>query len=201
LDALGVLGSLKSTHETTAISLTQTKLKGHVRNLISNEQTIAAIITQLSSSVKGESVISAQLLNLRQRNKTANQYTQEVEKLTKALEGVYISEGLSQSLANKYSTTTAVKAMTQNCSIDKVKLIMQSGTFTNMNDAIFKFLNSCTEITGQSNTLLYYRRGANNNNRGGRGYYRGRNNYHNNYSRGSYNNNNNNYNIRGGRQG
>jgi len=203
LDALGLLDSLKSTHETTAISLIKTKLKGHVRNLISNEQTIAAIITQLSSAVKGESVevISAKLLNLQQRNKTANQYTQEVEKLTKALEGAYISEGLSQSLANKYSTTTAVKAMTQNCSIDKVKLIMQAGTFTNMNDAISKFVNSCTEITGQSNTVLYYRRGANNYNRGARGYNRGRNNYHNNYNRGSNNNNNNNYNNRGGRRG
>ncbi|XP_070067070.1 uncharacterized protein [Drosophila virilis] len=90
-----------------------------------------------------------------EKNKTANQYTQEVEKLLKALEGAYISEGLSQSLANKYSTTTAVKAMTQNCSIDKVKLIMQAGTFTNMNDAVSKFVNSCTEITGQSNTVLY----------------------------------------------
>jgi len=88
--------------------------------------------------------------------------------------------------------------MTQNCSIDKVKLIMQAGTFTNMNDAVSKFVNSCTEITGQSNTVLYYRRGANNNNRGGRGYNRGRNFNHNNYNRGS---NNNSYNNRGGRRG
>jgi len=201
LDSLDLLDTLKGTHEPTAISLIKTKLKGHARNLISNEQTIAAIITQLSTAVKGESVevVSAKLLNLQQKNKTANQYTQEVEKLAKALEGAYVSEGLSQSLANKYSTTTAVKAMTQNCSIDKVKLIMQAGTFTNMNDAVSKFVNSCTEITGQSNTVLYYRRGANNNNRGGRGYNRGRNYNHNSYNRGG--NNNNNYNNRGGRRG
>ncbi|XP_039228381.1 putative uncharacterized protein DDB_G0284213 isoform X2 [Drosophila yakuba] len=201
LDALGLLDSLKGAHETTAVSLIKTKLKGLARNLISNEQTINEIIAQLSTAVKGESVevISAKLLNLQQKNKTANQYTQEVEKLTKALEGAYISEGISQSIANKYSTTAAVKAMTQNCSIDKVKLIMQAGTFTNMNEAISKFVNSCTEITGQSNTVLHYRRGANNNNRGGRGYNRDRNNYHN-YNRGSsYNNNN--YNYRGGRRG
>jgi len=102
LDALGLLDTLKGTH--------------------------AAIITQLSSTVKGGSVevISAMLLNLQQKNKTANQYTKEVEKLTKAFEGAYISEGLSQILANKYSTTTAVKSMTQNCSINKVKVIMQA---------------------------------------------------------------------------
>jgi len=199
IDALNIVDTIKGEHESLAVSVIKTKLKGHARNLISNEQTIAAIITQLSSAVKGESVevISAKLLSLQQKSKTANQYTQEVEKLTKALEGAYISEGLGQTLANKYSTTTAVKAMTKNCSIDKVKLIMQAGTFTNMNDAISKFVNSCTEITGQSNTVLYYRRGANNNNRGGRGYNRGRNG--NNYNRG--NNNSNNYNNRGGRRG
>ncbi|XP_043659797.1 GATOR complex protein WDR24-like [Drosophila teissieri] len=77
LDALGLLDSLKGAHETTAVSLIKTKLKGHARNLISNEQTINEIIAQLSTAVKGESVevISAKLLNLQQKNKTANQYT------------------------------------------------------------------------------------------------------------------------------
>ena len=80
LDSLNLLDTLKGTHEQTAISLIKTKLKGNARNFISNEQTIAAIITTLSSVVKGESVevISAKLLNLQQKNKTANQYTQEV---------------------------------------------------------------------------------------------------------------------------
>jgi len=55
LDRLGLLDTLKCTHETTAISPIKTKLKGHARNLISNEQTIAALITQLSNAVKGES--------------------------------------------------------------------------------------------------------------------------------------------------
>jgi len=48
--------------------------------------------------------------------------------LTKSLEGAYISDGLSPDFANKYSTTLAVKPMTQNCSINKVKLIMQAVT-------------------------------------------------------------------------
>jgi len=35
--------------------------------------------------------------------------------------------------------------MTKNCTIDKVKTIMQAGTFNTMNEAISKFVNSCTE--------------------------------------------------------
>lgn len=190
-DALSLVDTIKGEHEATAIQLIKTKLKGHARNLISNEQTIAQIIAKLSSTVKGESVevLSAKLLNLQQRSKTANQYTQEVEQLTKALEGAFISDGLTPELANKYSTTQAVKAMTKNCSIDKVKLIMQAGTFSNMNDAISKFVNSCTEATGQSNSVLHFHQ-RQTNYRGNRGNYRGRGNYQNN----SYQNYNRNYN-------
>jgi len=114
-----------------AVNVIKTKLKGHARNLISTENTIQEIKDKLSRTVKGESVevLSAKLLNLQQKNKTANLYTQEMEQLTKALEGAYISKGLNPELAKKYSMTQAVKAMTRNCSIDKVKVIMQAGTF------------------------------------------------------------------------
>jgi len=83
-------------------------------------------------------------MSLQQRNKTANQYTQEVDQMTKSLEGAFITDGLSLELAISYSARHAVKAMTKNCTIDKVKIIMQAGTFNTMNEAISKFVNSCT---------------------------------------------------------
>jgi len=93
--------------------------------------------------------------------------------MTKSLEGAYITDGLPLELARSYSTQHAVKAITKNCTIDKVKLIMQAGTFNNMNDVISKFVISCTEATEQPKTLLYYKnyppRGGNR----GRGNYRG----------------------------
>lgn len=56
--------------------------------------------------VKGElvEVITAKLMNLKQKNKTANQYTKEVDELTKALEGAYIADGLTNNLASRYRT-------------------------------------------------------------------------------------------------
>jgi len=51
----------------------------------------------------------------------------------------------------------AVKEMTKNFTIDRVKLIMQAGTFNTMNDAVSKIVNSCTEATGQPNNVLYYK--------------------------------------------
>jgi len=176
LDALQLVNSIKETHESTAVQLIKTKLKGNARNLISNENSIAQIISTLSNTVRGESVevITAKLLNLQQKSKTANQYTQEVEKLTKALEGAYITDGLPSQLASKYSTQHAVKSMIKNCSIDKVKLIMEAGQFSNMNEAVAKFVNSCTDATGRSDTVLYYKNRQANNYRGSNyGYNRG----------------------------
>lgn len=199
VDALEIVESIKGDHEQLAVSIIKTKLKGAARNLIGNETTISQVISRLKGNVKGETVevLSAKLMNLQQRNKTANQYTQEIEQMTKALEGAYISDGLTLELARSYSTQHAVKAMTKNCTIDKVKLIMQAGTFNTMNDAVSKFVSSCTEATGQSNTVLYYKnysqrgskRGRGNNNyRGNSRWYQ--NNQHNNNGQGQYRGNN-----------
>ncbi|XP_044315247.1 GATA zinc finger domain-containing protein 8-like [Drosophila rhopaloa] len=59
-----------------------------------------------------------------------------------------------------------------------------------MNDAVYKFVNSCTEATGQSNTVLYFKNYPQRGSNRGRGNYRGnfRGN-HNNYNNNNYNNN------------
>ncbi|XP_017466310.1 PREDICTED: uncharacterized protein LOC108359132 [Rhagoletis zephyria] len=159
LDAPDILDQIKDDHEALAITMIKTKRKGTARNFISTENIIEQIKTKLKNAIKGESVevLTAKLLNIQQRSKTANQYTAEIEKITRSLEGAYISDGLNPDLATRYSTQAAVKAMCKNCSNDKVKIIMQAGTFTTMNDAISKFTNSCTEITGSSNTILNVR--------------------------------------------
>lgn len=196
LDSLHLIDSLKETHEQVAVSLIKTKIKGTARNLITTESTITDIISKLTSSVKGESVevLSAKIMNIKQNNKTANIYCSEIESLTKLLENAYISDGLSCDLANKYSTQVAVKALTKNCTIDKVKLIMEAGQFNSMNDAISKFVNSCTEATGQQNTILYYKREKSKFYRGNnRKFFRGNNYQRNNNGNNNNSNNNNNH--------
>lgn len=191
LDALSLVDTLKGSQEAVALSLIKTKLKGTARNSINDEASIQQIITKLSGSVKGESVevLSAKILNIRQNNKSANAYCNEIETLTKSLEGAYISDGLTCEQATRYSTQVAVKAMTKNCTIDKVKLIMEAGQFHNMNDAIGKFVSSCTEATGQQNTVLHFGNRSRGSYQGGRSKFRGRGNYHNNRNR--YNGNGN----------
>ncbi|KAI8123988.1 hypothetical protein CVS40_5815 [Lucilia cuprina] len=156
LGSLALVDSIKGSHESTAASLIKTKLKGTARNLIDNEATITEIIGKLNSTVKGESVevLSSKIMKIRQNNKTANAYCTDIENLIKSLENAYISDGLSCELASKYSTQVAVKALTKNCTIDKVKLIMKAGQFNSMNEAVIKFVNSYTEQ--QVNKTPYY---------------------------------------------
>jgi len=183
IDAIELLELIKDTHETVAVNLVKTKLKGASRNLITNETTLQQIIARLKASVKGESVevLTAKILNIKQHGKAANVYTKEIEDLTKSLENAYISDGISAELSTKYSTQTAVKAMARNCSSDRVKLIMEAGSFSNMNEAVSKFVSSCTEATGTQNTILFTNKRGYNYNRGHshRGHSRGRGNQNN----------------------
>jgi len=51
---------------------------------------------------------------------------------------------------------------------------MEAGQFSNMNEAVAKFVNSCTDATGRSDTVLYYKNRQASNYRGSNyGYYRG----------------------------
>ncbi|XP_041564509.1 N66 matrix protein-like [Drosophila elegans] len=50
---------------------------------------------------------------------------------------------------------------------------MQAGNFNTMNEAVSKFVNSCTEATGQPNSVLYYNNYTQRGGNRGRGSYRG----------------------------
>ena len=132
-------------------------MKGAARNLLTTEKTIIEVVEKLKTSVKGESVnvLSAKLMNIRQMGKNTNAYAKEVEDMTKALEGAYISDGLPTEIAGKYSTQVAVKAIVRNAQNERVKMIIESGQFNNMNELMAKFVGSCTESYGQPNAVLY----------------------------------------------
>lgn len=144
-------------------------------------------------------VLVAKLMNIRQQGKPANTYAKEIEDLTKKLETAYINDGLPNMIAATYATNSAVKAIIKNASNDRVKLIMESGTFNNLNEVIAKFISSCTEAYGQPNSILTFQQGIEHRNRGR--VFRGTNNRNrnfnnnNNHNNGNSNINNNRYNY------
>ena len=157
LDAINLAKTQSAGHEETLVSIIKTKLTGSTRNVISDEQTVDAIVATLKKKIKGESteVISAKILNVKQNSKSANAFTAEIEELTKSLENAFISDGVPHDLAQKYSTQTAIKALSSNAANDKVRLVMQAGQFSNMNEAVAKFVSTSTEM-GQSAHVFRY---------------------------------------------
>ena len=79
-----------------------------------------------------------------------------MEDLAKRLETAYISDGLPVEVASTYATKTAVKAIVKNATNDKIRLVMDSGNFSTMNEVMANFVNSCTEVFGQFNSVLFY---------------------------------------------
>lgn len=67
----------------------------------------------------------------------------------------YVSEGVSPTLADKYSTQQAVLAMRHNASSDKVKLVMEAGNFETVSDAVAKFVGSSNETTSHNSVMFY----------------------------------------------
>lgn len=175
LDALELAKLSVGAHEKIAVLTIKTKLIGKARNCLSNtETTIDQIIASVKAGVKSEStdVITGKIMNLRQLNKSAQVYVEELTKLTDALKGAYISEGFTSTIADKYATKQAVKAMTQNANNGKVKLVMEAGQFSDLNEATSKFLES-NNNTANSASVLYMGNGF-------RGRFRGR--FRNNYN-------------------
>lgn len=188
IDALELVNDDVGNHMDTAIRLIKTKLTGKARNCISDDDnTILKIITRLKAKVQGESskLLTGKLLNLKQNSKSANTYVDEIQKLTESLKTAFITEGLTSDLADQYSTDQAVRAMKQNANNDKVKLVMESGQFHNLNEAVSKFISASNDvgITG-SVFFMSNNRGNYRGRRRGHSYYRGNHGNYNNRGRG-----------------
>ncbi|XP_054746332.1 uncharacterized protein DDB_G0289917-like [Anastrepha obliqua] len=193
--ALKLINLTKGTFEEIAVEVIKSKIVGSTLYKVQNETTINAIIKKLQDTIVGETsdVVKAKLSKTMQKGKTAEKFTTEIDNLRKLLEASYIDEGLSAEHADKFSTKEAINAMVKNCEHGKLKTILEAGNFKTMDEAVTKYIQCSTEMTGNPNSILLAQRGRGNYNN--RNNYRGRGNGRGN-GRGYYNNNNYNNNNR-----
>lgn len=204
LDALELLKLNSDNHASNAVAFVKTRLTGKARDFIVNENTIEAIIATLKNKIKGESsrLVSARLSHLRQGNKGTDNFANEIESLADRLQKAYISEGVPQDVAQKYTVEATVRALGQNANSEKARLVVEAGTFTAVQDVVAKFVSVDASKNEAYVFYVKHNRNFDNNRRNFRG--RGHNyayNAHNTYRRGqhgrgrhiraSYNNNGN----------
>lgn len=85
------------------------------------------------------------LIATKQKENPNTVFAHEIEYLSKSLLSAYISEGLPEETANKYTVQKTVKAMVTNVNSNKTKLIIEAGTFQSVKQVVTKFLSSQTE--------------------------------------------------------
>ena len=96
-----------------------------------------------------------------------------MENLTNEIKSAYISDGVHSQLAKKYSVNSAVNAIIKDCTVDSFKVVTRAGNFEDLDKAVQKFVESCTDATGKSDTLFHTRQSNPNYRRQNRGSARG----------------------------
>lgn len=190
IDACELMEEAVGTHMETAVKIIKTKLGITTRSRITNEKTIEEVIKTLEKTPRGESskVINSRLMSLKQGNRTANDFIQEIEKVTNQLRVSYLIEGMPSDLAESQSVEGAVRSLITNVSNARVKTVLQAADLKTINDVSTKFLSVSTGQAGNNAQIFYNKRFNRFNKRGS--YSRGRGNrYYGNYGNNNYGNN------------
>lgn len=205
LDSLELVNRLVNNNaakQDMAVSVIKTKLTGNARTCVTNEQTVQELINRLNQSIHSESssLVLAKLMNTKQYHKSASDFGKEIVKLTEKLQSAYISEGIEFNLSKKFATDNALKALSNNCNNNQIKIVISALTVTDIEEAVAKFI-TCSNEAQSSNSIFHVRQNNNFNrnnfnNRNNQGNNNQNNNYRNNYNRNNQNNNNQNNNYR-----
>jgi len=131
---------------------------------VHNELPINSIIQKLQDTIVGgtSDVVKAKMAKTSQKGKTAEKCTTEIDNLQKLLETSYIDEGLPVENADKFNIKEAITTTVKNCEHGRLKTILETSNFSAMNEAVTKYIQSSTEITGNANSILYTQSGNNN---------------------------------------
>lgn len=188
LDALSLL-SLHTTAQlqSTAIAVIKTRLSGAARDCITDqEDTVEKVRQKLAATVDIPS--SAEVIaQLRALKGAGTEYATKINDVSAQLTRCFISEGLPHATATKYTVRETVNAMVKSQTVERVKTVLQAGTFATPSAATAKYLEVSQEPSSSTGFAFRgrpqnWRRGGNNFGRsGGRHQYNNNNNYNNNY--------------------
>lgn len=163
LNSLDLLETIKETHESVAVAIIKTKVKGTLLTAIDSETTINGIKTIIKANTKGESVqsVTAKLLAVRQNNKNASDFTKEIEELSEKLKIAYLMDGIPGASADRYAAQAAVKTLRSNANSAEARIVMKAGQFANTAEAITKFMEVSNETQETLNVHYIQNSGRN----------------------------------------
>lgn len=104
--------------------------------------TTQIIIDKLKENIKPDNseVVTGKMLALKLNRGNLNEYSEQVEKLSEALERTLIIEGSTQGQAKRIATKTTVELCRNNAKSDLMKSVMASTNFETPKDVLAKFI-------------------------------------------------------------
>lgn len=175
----------------------KTKLEGIALEAIpENVLTANNIVDALRSKIKTENskVVLGRYMALRAERSSLTKFQTDAEELSDQLRRAYISEGMTQQLAEKMTIDKTVDMCRLSAKTNLVKSVLASSDFKNPKDVLAKLITESTAENSE-NSILYYRSNTyrgnmqrGNSNRGFRGNFRGN---FNGYRNNNYTNNRN----------
>lgn len=195
IDSIELIKTYQTGHEALALSFIKTRLTGRARSYITNEDSIENVVIKLKSVIKPESIdlAKAKLIGLEKRNKSTEVYVKELELLAGKLKDAYLTDGVPENVAEKYSIAEAKQAMIKNAA-PSAKILIKASRPQSIQELLADFIDANTDT--ESLQLNFFRNNRGNFNgfsrqRGNRGNFRGNSNYQrgNNQYRGNNSNN------------
>lgn len=181
------------------VKFIKTKLEGRaLEALPENVENATQLIHALKSKIKPESskIVLGRFLALRAERNSLQKFQETADELSNSLRRAYISEGMSQTLAEKTTIDKTVEMCRLSAKTNLVKSVLASTQFSEPKEVIAKLITE-SNIENTETQILYYR--GTNNQRGRFSSFRGnRNDQFNQNWRGrrnrnsNFNNNNNN---------
>jgi hypothetical protein len=200
-EAIKYLDSITdTTNKTSMIRFIKTRMVKKAKTVAASKETIAEIITALEENCKSKETtvsLEAKIMSLKQGNKTATKYTEELESLTTKLLDLYIKSGTSVTQSETIVNSLAIKSLMSGCKNAGVKMLLKtSKPKTQFEATTLVIQEEADESPTQMASILKMTIGSNN--QGKNGNYRGnrgKNGYNNKNwnNRNGNNNNDNNY--------
>lgn len=156
IDCIDVLKKMiVKDYEQIAVLLVKYRLTNYVRNWIGSENSLDQIIETIKSRVSYESskFVRDLLKYAKQNGKTAEEYCNEIEKLTNRLEFAFIAEKVPSKVAQRLAIEFAVESLTENADNINICKLLKIGNFKTLNDLFEKFITLSTEVDTPGTTL------------------------------------------------
>lgn len=164
----------------TLIKFVKTKLQGKALECIPEEiSNVKEIIHALKRKIKPESskIVLGRFLSLRGERNNFTDFQKQAEELSDALNRAYISEGMSQKLAETMTIDKTVEMCRLSAKTALVKSILASTSFKEPKEVVAKLITESTMETNESQILYFnnnsQRKGHSNNFTNTNRYFRG----------------------------